>query len=101
MKRLLVLGIFFAAACATMTQPAGDAEAAIRANNAAFSAAMNSGNLDGVVAMYADDAMVMGANVPAFKGKDGIRQFWGGFLGMGAINLALFTDDVMQRDDLA
>jgi ketosteroid isomerase-like protein len=39
--------------------------------------------------------------VPAFKGKDAIRQFWGGFLGMGAINLALFSDDVMQRDDLA
>jgi len=104
MKRLFIPAILFLAACATQPSSdfqSGDADAAIRANNAAFAAAMNSANIDGVMSAYADDAIVLPANSPAFKGKDAIKQFWSGFMGMGALNLALFAEDVMQQGDLA
>ncbi len=95
MKRLWVLGILVLAACATM-QPVD-----YRAKAAEFASAASHGNAEGMVAFYADDAVLMPPGAPAMRGKDAIRQFWTGFTGMGAIDAVLTTDDVMESGNLA
>jgi len=101
MKRLLIPAILLLGACASMDTPSGDAEAVIRKNASAFAAAASSGNVDGMLAFYADDAILLPPNAPMFRGKDAIRQFWSGFASLGAINAQLITDDVLQSGDLA
>jgi uncharacterized protein (TIGR02246 family) len=100
MKRLCVVLPFLFAACASMA-PANDAEQAIRAMDAGFSAASRSGNVDGMMSIYADDAVLMPPNFPSFRGRDAIRQFWSGFLGQGQIDATVAPDRVIQSGDLA
>jgi len=95
MKRCWVLGILLLAACATMQRT--DA----RAKAAEFASAARHGDAEGMVAFYADDAMLMPPGAPLMRGKDAIRQFWTGFTSMGAIDAVLTTDDVMESGDLA
>lgn len=96
MKRFSI-AVILLAACATM-QPAGDV---IRKNANDFAAAASHGNVDGMMAFYADDVIFLPPNAPAMHGKDAVRQFWTGFTSLGAIDAALTTDDVIQSGDLA
>jgi uncharacterized protein (TIGR02246 family) len=73
----------------------------IRAVDLAFAAAANAGNLDGVVAVYAEDASLLPPNLPPQKGRDAIREFWGGFLGAYTMRIELQSDVVEGRGDLA
>ena len=100
MKRLSFLATVLFAACAS-TMPANDAEEAIRKMDREFSAAATAGNVDGMMAIYADDAVLMPPNFPAFRGRDAIRQFWGGFLAAGKIDANVTADQVIQSGDLA
>jgi len=101
MKRFVALVAVLFAACASMVPSANDAEPAIRAKDAEFSAAARAGNVDGMMATYADDAVLMAPNYPAFRGRDAIRQFWSGFVGAGQVDAAVEADSVMQSGDLA
>ena len=100
MKRLCVVLPLLVAACASMP-PANDAEPAIRTMDAEFSAAARSGNVDGMMNTYADDAVLMPPNFPPFRGLDAIRQFWSGLLGQGQIDATVAPDRVIQSGDLA
>jgi ketosteroid isomerase-like protein len=100
MKRLSVFATLLFAACAS-TMPANDAEEAIRKMDREFGAAARAGNVDGMMAIYAADAVLMPPNFPAFGGRDAIRQFWGGFLGAGQIDATLEADKVIQSCDMA
>ena len=95
MKRLSVLGILVVAACATM-QPID-----YHVKAAEFASAASHGNAEGMVAFYADDAILMPPGAPAMRGKEAIRQFWTGFTGMGVIDAVLTTDDVIESGNLA
>jgi len=96
MKRVAILGILLFAACTTTTQ-----QADVRAKANEFANAASHGNVDGMVAFYDDDAMLMPPGAPVMRGKAAIRQFWTGFASLGAIDATLTTDDVIHSGDLA
>jgi uncharacterized protein (TIGR02246 family) len=75
--------------------------AAIRAADSTFMAAANAGNVDAVVAVYANDAVLLPPNVPAQRGRDAIRTFWGGLLKTHTLKFELGSDMVEGRGDLA
>ena len=100
MKRLSVFAILLFAACAS-TMPANDAEEAIGKMDREFSAAATAGNVDGMMTMYAADAVLMPPNLPAFRGRDAIRQFWSGLLASGKIDASVVADKVIQSGDMA
>jgi ketosteroid isomerase-like protein len=79
---------------------AGDL-AAIRATDSAFAAAANTGNVDGVVAVYARDAALLPPNLPPQKGQTAIRSFWGGFLNAYTVRFEIGSDTIEGRGDLA
>ncbi|HKS22271.1 MAG TPA: DUF4440 domain-containing protein [Thermoanaerobaculia bacterium] len=99
MKKIALLAALLVAACASM--PGSDAEQAIRKMDEEFSAAARAGNVDGMMAIYADDAVLMPPNFPAFRGRDAVRQFWSGFLAAGQIDATVAADRVIQSGDLA
>jgi uncharacterized protein (TIGR02246 family) len=108
MKRLLSIGALLVFAACSASAPgtaiaAGDAENAIRRANSQLSADVRAGNAQAIVDnFYAPDAIAMAPNLPALHGHDAIRAFWTGFLGNGAIELALTSDHVTQScSDLA
>lgn len=101
MKRLVVFAALALAGCASMPSTSNDAESAIRKMDAEFSAAARAGNVDGMMAIYAADAVLMPPNLPAFRGRDAIRQFWSGFLAAGTIDATVAPDTVWQSGDMA
>lgn len=79
MKRLLILSLLLTTACTHITrdvQP--DAGPAIRRMSREFAEAASAGNVDGMMAIYADDALLLPPNAPEFRGTAAIRQFWTG-----------------------
>jgi uncharacterized protein (TIGR02246 family) len=75
--------------------------AAIRATDSAFVAATNAGNVDGVAAVYANDAALLPPNLPPQKGREAIRSFWGGFLKAYTVRFEIGSDTIEGRGDLA
>lgn len=75
--------------------------AAIHATDSAFVAAANTGNVDGVVAVYASNAALLPPNFPPQKGRNAIRSFWGGFLDAYTVRFEIGSDTTEGRGDLA
>ena len=102
MRRLLIGSLLFATACTHITsdiQP-GDAEPAVRRMSREFAEAANAGNVDGMMAIYANDAVLMPPNAPEFRGRTAIRQFWSG-LAAAKPHVTLTPVQVLQSCDLA
>ncbi len=79
MKRLLIFSLLFTTACTHITrdvQP--DAGTAIRRMSREFGEAASAGNVDGMMAIYAYDIVLMPPNAPEFRGLAAVRQFWSG-----------------------
>jgi uncharacterized protein (TIGR02246 family) len=74
---------------------------AIAAADSAFAAAANSGDVDGVAAVYAANAALLPPNLPPQKGRAAIRSFWGGFLNAYTVRFELDSDAIEGRGDLA
>lgn len=75
---------------------------AIDAGNARAAAAMNSNDVEGWLANYTADAIVMAPNQPAWRGTDGIRAGAKGLMDMFAVSNASFTtEEVKVSGDLA
>ncbi len=78
---LIPLVLAFAASCgqpaATSPPPASTAadEATIRAGTVLWTDAYNAGEIDKIVALYTEDAVVMPTNVPSLKGRAAIKDF--------------------------
>ena len=71
-------GLAVLAGCARNAPPAPDTaveEAAIRANTVAWVEAYNAGDVDKIVAMYADDGALMPPEAPTAVGHDAMRQY--------------------------
>jgi len=83
MKRLLVFSLLLTTACTHITrdvQP--DAGPAIRRMSREFAEAASAGNVDGMMAIYAYDALLLPPNAPEFRGPAAIRQYWTGMIGL-------------------
>ncbi|HSM30680.1 MAG TPA: DUF4440 domain-containing protein [Woeseiaceae bacterium] len=63
-------------------QPAGDG-AAFTPRDTEWQAAMNAGDVEGIAALYADDARLMPPNLEAMTGKDAVRAAFGGMIEAG------------------
>lgn len=48
-----------------------------------FEAAMNAGDVEGIAALYAEDARLMPPNTPAMTGRDAVRETFGGMIEQG------------------
>jgi len=80
-KLLLPLAVLSFAAC----QPAGDQGAmseavdltpVISARTSAFSAAVNSGNVDSIAMYYSENATLMPPNMRPFHGREGLKEYF-------------------------
>jgi len=101
MKRLVpVLLAFLITSCAT-TSSVQDVDTAIRGLVETFDSQMRAGNMPGFMALYADDAVLMPPNFPAFTGRAAIQQFWGGLLSAGSTDVDLTPDDIQVSGDVA
>lgn len=84
-----------------MTAPDA-ARSAIVAANDAFSKSLRTGDIDAMVDnFYADSAVVMPPNAPAFRGRDAIKQLFKGMAASGSTDVVLTTDDVLTSCDMA
>ena len=105
MKRslLLVLGLAMVACSPTPSSiPGASAQSAIEAANARFLDAFKRGDKAAMMANYADDAIVMMPNAPAWRGKDGMDKGYSDFLAkMTYKDGTVKTDSVVLSGDLA
>jgi ketosteroid isomerase-like protein len=54
------------------------------------------------MALYADDAVLMPPNSPAFNGRAAVEKFWGGLVSMGGgTDVDLIVDDIAISGDVA
>ena len=86
MRTILSLLLIAAALAVTSCAPtAGDSSAAdasrIRALDEQWSATAARNDLDGTVAFYADDAVLLAPNAPVATDRKSIRESWAGLLG--------------------
>jgi ketosteroid isomerase-like protein len=93
-------GLLALAAC----KPAPLTEAdrtAIRAVDSAFAVAVNAGDVDGMVAPYAPDAMVMPPGMGIAAGGTAIRELFTGMSAAGRIRLTLTSGTIDGAGDIA
>ena len=84
MKRFCFAALCTIVALAACSPPAAeDNSAAIRAGSAAWEEAFNAGDLDALVALYAEDARVLPPNAAAGQGHDAVRESFGGMIDAG------------------
>jgi uncharacterized protein (TIGR02246 family) len=63
--------------------------------------AFNAGDLNGLMALYEDDARMVGIDgTTVLSGSDAIRENWAGLLALGG-RMSLTTRYVIELDDLA
>jgi len=75
-----VPAVILVVACQPSANPGGLSpkdEAAVRGIDPAFAAGANAGQIEGIAATYASDAVLLPPNLPPVKGHDAIRGFWG------------------------
>lgn len=78
-------------------------EQAIRAIDAGWNQAMADGDVDAVVALYAEDGYLAPAGSPPISGEAGLREAWTGMLGLPGLEIAIEpgTIDVAEAGDMA
>ncbi|MGH7514558.1 MAG: YybH family protein [Gemmatimonadales bacterium] len=113
MRRPISLAFLLAVACTSApaervpagmdkAQPlAAEDIAAIRATDSTFSGAMGAGDAAGLAAMYLPDAHLLPPNLGPVEGREAIQQFFAGFLNAYHVTIALSTDEIEGRADLA
>ena len=79
----LLAVVLFSISCTPSSSPGASAseEAAIRALDEQWSATAAKNDLDGTVAYYADDAVLLPPNASMAAGQKSIRESWAGLLG--------------------
>ncbi len=85
-------------------QPSATLEADIEAINALndeYIAAENTGNVDGIMMLYTDDAVMMMPNQPALIGKESIRSYLQALLDKFAVKETLSSEEVVVSGEWA
>ena len=104
MNRSIRIVSMLAAATCSVALAAGD-DARIRAGTSAWMSSFNSGNAGGVVALYADDGVLMPPNAPSARGvkaiKDAITQEIAGAKKGGLTLSSGAADEVNVAGDMA
>ena len=104
-RSVLVTGVvLFTSVGCTADTPLADTAAdreAIRAIIADYAVALNSGDLDGCVAMYAADAVFMPNEAPAQRGRAAIRTYYQETTLLTKFESTFTTTDVQVSGDLA
>jgi uncharacterized protein (TIGR02246 family) len=75
--------------------------AAIRATDSAFASAMAAGGVAGLGLLYLPDAHLLPPDGPAIEGRDAIQQYFAGLLGAYQVTIAVNSDEIEGRGDLA
>jgi uncharacterized protein (TIGR02246 family) len=73
----------------------------IEERNREFVAAYKRGDAASIAAAYTEDARVLPPGGQVVSGRDGIRQFWQGVMGMGVREVELRTEHAEAVGDLA
>jgi uncharacterized protein (TIGR02246 family) len=73
----------------------------IERHGAELGAAFTRGDVAGVAALYAEDARLLPPQSSVLWGRQAIQEFWQGARDMGVRALALRTEEVEARGDLA
>jgi ketosteroid isomerase-like protein len=95
-------GLVVLAACQATPRPITDTDrAAIRALDSAFAVAATAGDVDGMVAPYAPDALVMPQGMGIAAGQSAIREMFAGMAAAGRIRLSITTGTIEGAGDLA
>lgn len=90
------------APAAAQAADAGAVRQTIESANARFLDALKRGDTTAAVSNYADDAIVMMPNEGSWRGRDGVRGGFAGFLSQLSVKDAkLNTENVMVGGDLA
>jgi len=76
-------------------------KAEIRASMSQSVSAFEQGDLEGILRVYAPDAVVLPPNSPAVQGIPAIRQLWKSLLAAGYRNAAFQFDQIMHWGDIA
>jgi ketosteroid isomerase-like protein/quercetin dioxygenase-like cupin family protein len=103
-KPFYLVAAAIAAACATTPRvDVASEESAIRAINRQMEQAVASKNVDAVVRLYADDAVLMPPNMPPARGPAAIRAFWTESINLSnaSLSLAPMKIDVATSGELA
>ena len=98
MKRMCLLLVLCVAGTALADN---DVEKNIRQMAEMFEAGVKAGNVDQVISIYADDAIVMPPNMPALSGRVAVKEFWKGLLAMGKAEIDIMIDEVSVNGDMA
>ena len=101
--RLSALALFplIAVACAPTPDSEADA-AAVEAVREAEAAAAADGNVDGLMALIADEATILQPNGPLVAGTDAVREWYEGFMGAFTVEFNRYdTEEVIVSGDLA
>ncbi len=106
---LVVLFAMVLAACAPASQDqvsGSEAETeamveAIEDMEVQYASAITSGDLEAILAIYADDGIHMVPNQPAFIGKSAIRALWEERFGQNVYESTQTVEDVRVSGDLA
>jgi uncharacterized protein (TIGR02246 family) len=99
MKRAFIVSALIV--CVAGSAFGGEVEKSIRAMAENFEAGVKAGNVDQVISIYAEDAVVMPPNMPVVSGRDAVRQFWAGMLAMGKAEIDIMIDDISVSGDMA
>jgi ketosteroid isomerase-like protein len=75
--------------------------AAIMAADSAFATAVNGGDIEGIVSVYAIDAALLPPNLPLHRGRAAVRRYWGGLLDAYTVKFEIASDIIEGRGDLA
>ena len=77
------------------------ARKAIDSTNAVFAGLVSKGDSAGLAAMYATDAKMMGANIPAASGRKAIQSAFAGlFAALGQLDLTPTAVDLWGNNDM-
>ena len=72
---------------------------AIEKANLKFAEAARKGDAAAVAALYTKDAVLLPPNSEMIRGRPGIKEFWGAFMQMGAIDGVLTTVELSGSGD--
>jgi uncharacterized protein (TIGR02246 family) len=99
---LPALAVLACGLSACKPQPLAQAELdAVRGVDAAYVAALNSGNVDAVVAMYTSDAAVLAPGNPPANGTNAIKTMLGAMMGPMKFTIRLTPVKVTGAGDMA
>ena len=70
------------------------ARESIESGLAAFCEAFNGGDAAGVAAQYASDAQILPPEASRIDGRQGIQEFWQGFIDAKVADLTLRSDEI-------